>query len=800
LARRKSQPTADDRARKTHAAARPGPPSGTRRWLAALGALVLLLALGSLLYLATESRPGPSAAAEFAGTAACAGCHQAQAALWRPSQHALAMQHATDRTVLANFNDAGFEYAGVQSRFFRKHGKFMVETDGSDGELAVFEVKYTFGLEPLQQYLIEFPDGRVQALSIAWDSRPVTSGGQRWFHLYRDEAIRHDDVLHWTKLNQNWNFMCAECHSTGVRRNYDAAADRFATRFAEIGVGCEACHGQGSRHVAWAREQQSWWPFGKRDLPAMGLLTRFAERRDVRWSPNAATGTAIRGSAPQALRTEVETCGLCHARRSQFSEAWVPGQPLSQTHQVSLLARGLYQPDGQMLDEVYNYGSFQQSRMFAAGVTCSDCHEPHAAKLRAPGDGVCLQCHTPDKFAAASHHRHEGVDPQPTCASCHMPVRSFMVVDPRHDHSFRVPRPDLSTKLGTRNACNDCHASQSADWAAEAIERWHGPIRKGFQTYGEAFHAAWTGGANATTLLDAIASDRRLPAFARASALAELGSRLSPSHLELARAGLADADPLVRIGALEMIEEAPVQSLWPLAAALLSDPNRGVRIHAASLLASVPEASRPRQDRARFEHAASEFIAAQRLNDDRPEARTALGSFFARSGRHGDAEAEYLAALRLSPQFTPASVNLSDLLRELGRDEQGETVLRTAIALSPGDAGLHHALGLALIRLTRPELAQEALRRATELEPSVERYTYVHAVALHSSGQPGAALDLLERELTRHPESRDILGALVGFSRERGNIAAAREYAVRLQQIAPSPELAELIGELTTRN
>jgi hypothetical protein len=207
------------------------------------------------------------AAATFVGSETCAGCHRAQAELWRSSQHQVAMQHATDQTVLGDFSDASFDYYGVHSRFFRKGGKFLVETDGPDGKLTTFEVKYAFGVDPLQQYLVEFPDGRLQALSLAWDSRPKEQGGQRWFHLYPNEEITHDDVLHWTKLNQNWNFMCAGCHSTGIRKNYDAATDRFATTWAEISVGCEACHGQGSRHVGWARAQQSWWPFGKSEDP-----------------------------------------------------------------------------------------------------------------------------------------------------------------------------------------------------------------------------------------------------------------------------------------------------------------------------------------------------------------------------------------------------------------------------------------------------------------------------------------------------------------------------------------------------
>jgi predicted CXXCH cytochrome family protein len=267
---------------------------------------------------------------------------------------------------------------------------------------------------------------------------PKDQGGQKWFHLYPYEQIKHDDVLHWTRLNQNWNFMCAECHSTGVKKNYDAANDRFRTTWAEISVGCEACHGKGSRHVNWAHNQRSW--FEKDDDPRKGLAILLNERDGITWQLDPKTGNPQRSVAPAVTRREVETCGLCHARRGEFSEEWVPGQPLSDTHAVSLLARGLYHADGQMRDEVYNYGPFKQSKMFAAGVTCSDCHEPHAAKLRAPGNGVCLQCHASDKYEVASHNRHEGVSPAVTCASCHMPVSTYMVVDKRHDHSLRIPR------------------------------------------------------------------------------------------------------------------------------------------------------------------------------------------------------------------------------------------------------------------------------------------------------------------------------------------------------------------------
>jgi len=764
-----------------------------------LGASTLFL-VGGGLPLREGLRASSARAATFVGSEACTDCHQAEAALWNKSQHKRAMQHANATSVLGDFDNASFDYFGVRSRFFKTDGKFFVETDGPDGKLAIFEVKYTFGIDPLQQYLIEFPDGRIQALSIAWDARPKDKGGQRWFHLYPDEQIKHDDVLHWTKLNQNWNFMCAECHSTGVHKNYDPAKDDFHTTWAEISVGCEACHGKGSRHVDWAYGQRTWWPFGKNNDPLKGLAVFLNERDGVTWQPDPETRNPHRNIPPATIRREVETCGLCHARRAQFSEDWVPGLPLSDTHVVSTITRGLYHVDGQMLDEVYNYGSFKQSKMFAAGVTCSDCHEPHAAKLRAEGNGVCLRCHVSGKYEAASHTHHGDVTPKVACVSCHMPVSTYMVIDKRHDHSFRVPRPDLSVRLGTPNTCNGCHADKSEQWAAETIERWYGPVRKGFQNYAEAFQASWSDSADAAALLAVVAGSPETPAFARASALGDLHSRVSSANIELARKGLNDTDPMVRIAAVGMLDGLPGDRIWSLVSPLLSDASRGVRIAAVSVLASVPTFNQPFSDRTAFERAAVEFVAAQRLNADRPESRSMLGSFYARRGLTGDAEGEYKAALQLSSQYAPAAINLADLYRQLGRDREGESVLRTAIASSRQDAGLHHALGLTLVREHRPDDAMDEFRTATELDPARSRYAYVYAVALHSSGHADDAIKILKGSLVGHPDNRDTLLALVTFSRDAGDIGAALEYADRLSRITPNDNnLSRLADDLRAR-
>ena len=378
-----------------------------------------------------------------------------------------------------------------------------------------------------------------------------------------------------------------------------------------------------------------------------------------------------------------------------------------------------------------------------------------------------------------------------------MPVRTYMIVDQRHDHSFRVPRPDISVELGTPNACNDCHLDKTPEWSAAAIERWHGPNRKGFQNYAAAFHSAWNDQSDAAKLLAVVASDSNVPAIARASALGELSSRVTPTPPGLARTAITDHDPMVRIGALDMLQELPVEQRWSIASSLLSDPIRGVRIRTASLLADVPPSRLSENDRGRFDRAAEEFIAAQRFNADRPEARTTLGAFYARRGRNNEAELEYKAALRLSPQFTGAAINLVDLYRQTGREDDGEKVLRSAIGITPNDAGLHHALGLSLVRLKRLDDALVELGRAAELDRNNARYAYVYGVALHSAGRLQEAIAQLKESQARHPDNRDIVMAIVSFSREAGDTATALQFAEQAAKIAPDdPTVRNLLETL----
>ncbi|MDG4603305.1 MAG: multiheme c-type cytochrome [Defluviicoccus sp.] len=733
---------------------------------------------------------GGDAEPAFVGSTACGTCHQGEMAAWHNSHHDLAMAEATEQSVLGDFDGATFTYGDVTSRFFKRDGKFFVHTDGADGKLADFQIRYTFGFYPLQQYLIAFPDGRMQALGIAWDSRPKDKGGPRWFHLYPDQKLKAGDPVHWTGIDQTWNFQCAECHSTELRKNYDAAKDTYATTWAEIDVACEACHGPGSAHVAWAK--------GERSGPN-GLTVQFDERKGVNWTLDPATGTAKR-SHPRISAKELETCGVCHARGTKIAEPWRPGRSLLETHVPTLLYRGLFEADGKSLDEVYNYAPFRQSKMFVAGVSCSDCHDPHSLKLRAEGDGVCLQCHDGAKFAAVSHHHHAEGSAGSRCVSCHMPVKTYMEVDPRHDHAFRIPRPDESVRFGTSNACNDCHADKDAAWAAAAVERWYGPHRKGFQTWTGTFDAARTGKPEAAALLVQLALSTDAPSIARATALESLADFPSRDAVAVAQRALADPDPLVRLAALRTLRPYGAANIRPLAGRLLADPVLAVRIEAASLLADLPQERLSPQEGNRLARAIEDYVTAQRVNADRPEHRVNLGSLNLRQQRYAEAEAEFRAAARLDPAFAPATVGLAELYAQQSRDGDGERVLRTALARTPDSAELRHALGLNLVRQRRTADALPELGRAAALDPATTRYTYVYAVALNSAGRSNEAITALETAYARRPADREILLALATINRDAGHREAALRWAERLLAIDPSAQpLVEQLRQTPVR-
>jgi predicted CXXCH cytochrome family protein len=698
------------------------------------------------------------------------------------------MQPATAQTVLGDFNSSSFDHDGTNTTFSRAGDTFQVRTEGPDGALHTYPIAYTFGVAPLQQYLIGFPGGRYQALGIAWDSRPKEQGGQRWFSLYPGQTVRSGDPLHWTGRDQTWNYQCAFCHSTNLRKNFDLASNTYATTWTDVNVGCESCHGPGSRHLAWAKAPSA-------DDPSKGLVAWLKATDGGRWEMNPATGIAQR-SRPLAS-AELDTCAACHARRHELTGTPVPGTLFLDNFEPALLEPGLYHADGQIDGEVYEYGSFLQSRMHSAGVTCTNCHEPHSLQLRAQGNEVCAQCHLRAKFDAASHHHHRPGSTGAQCVACHMPTRTYMVVDARRDHSIRVPRPDLSDKLGTPNACTQCHADKTAAWAAQAVDGWFPGGRQTTSHYGLALHAGRTGSPDAEPLLDALIADAGQPAIARASALLLLPRLATQASVPAWGAALADPEPLVRLGAVRGLPASPSAGMVRLAAPLLSDPVRAVRIEAARALAGAAPDSLSTEQRSALAAATVELVAAETTAADRPETHLNLGLLALREDHPDQADADYRTALRLDPRFVPAMVNLADLDRARGLDDQGTALLRQAVALEADNADAHHALGLLLVRQHQYPEARAELRRATELAPANPRYAYVYAIAMSSGGDTDKALAVLRRAHEAAPLDRDVLLGLVSLSRDQGDVAAALRYATELARLYPNDvQLALLIREL----
>ena len=769
--KRRAKPVAATPA--TAPGAAPGIAPGSLRvpWTAV--SLVLLAALAALAvwgWLRADGPlppPGPPAAitalppATYVDNQQCIGCHAAAGQAWAGSHHAQAMAVATADTVRGNFDNAQFKHQGLTTRFFKRADKFFVHTDGPDGKLADFEIKYTFGVEPLQQYLIDIGDGRLQPLQIAWNTQDKT-----WFHLLPREKAPPGDVLHWTGRYQTANTMCIACHTTGFEKRYDAGAERFDSRWSEINVSCQSCHGPGSVHAA---------------APKRGQLA------DLK--------------TPQK---QVEACAACHSRRAELTTTPVPGQPHLDHYLPSLLREGLYHADGQQLDEVFVVGSFRQSKMYRMGVSCTHCHDPHTAKPRLQGNALCTQCHATQpnpafpsaagNYDTPQHHHHADGTPGASCTACHMPAKNYMIVQPRPDHSMRIPRPDLSVTLGTPNACNQCHADKTPQWAADAVTTWYGAPKRP-PHYGEVFSAARRGAPHAAQALAALAADAAMPPIVRATALDLL--RGGAAGIDERIAAARDADAEVRAAAAASLEDVEPSLRVPTLAPLLKDTVRAVRIAAARSLAPLPHDQFDATTRQAFDAALAEYVAAQKVALDMPGPNLNLGVLYARTGRDAEAEAAYRAALKIDPDFTPANANLAQFYAERGRLPEAEQVLRQALQREPGIGELQYSLGLLLAEQQRLPEAADALDQAAKLLPQRARAHYNLGLARQQLGQPKPAEAALRKARELAPTDPAIVYALAVFYAQQGRRTDALRQAEALQQLQPgNPQAAQLLQRL----
>ena len=736
-----------------------------RRWLTVGVGAMTVIVLSFPIYLVKErmigGQPGSAVStATFVGRDQCISCHETAYQSWLGSDHDLAMDVADETTVRGDFNDTEFERAGITSRFYRRDGRFFVFTEGAGGEMGELEITHTFGWEPLQQYLIPFSGGRMQALSIAWDTER-----EEWFYLYPGQDIPADDWLHWTRNGQNWNGMCAECHSTNLIKGYDAESETYNTTWSEIDVSCEACHGPGSRHVEWA------------EMPEMARPRVENYELPIRTSDITS-------------QQYVGLCAPCHSRRTEFGDYSHDRAELLDNVLPAVLREGLYHADGQIQEEVYVYGSFVQSKMYQNDVRCGDCHDAHSLELHFEGNELCGQCHRTDVYDSYDHHFHQEIyqgtpSDGALCVKCHMVEQPFMVVDWRADHSLRVPRPDLSAEIGTPNACTQsgCHDDRPLSWSVEAYQQWYGQARK--PHYGQIFAAARNGEPGARDELIKIAGDPLYPNIARATALSLLVQYPGEEATEAFNLALMDEDALIRFTALSNVSAPTPERVVELVSPLLFDPIRVVRMEASNQLADAPPlALQPYQLEA-LATGLNEYREAMQSSLDFPATAHNMGNLSSRLGDAAVAERYYRIALEIDDLFVPAKVNLALLLNVTGRNSEAEQLLREALEAYPDRSDVAYNLGLLLAEMGRIEEAVEFLGQASQGQPEQARIHYNYGLALQALERLQEAEAALLRALGVEPENPDFLFALGDHYFRRGMPARALETADRLLTAAP---------------
>jgi tetratricopeptide (TPR) repeat protein len=724
--------------------------------------------------------------ATFAGSRKCMDCHKVEYDKWQNSHHDHAMDVANDATVLGDFNDAVFDFHGVKSRFYRKDKKFLVYTQGPDGKMGDFEITYTFGWHPLQQYLIPFPGGRLQCLPIAWDVK-----AKKWYHLYPKAPIDPSDWLYWTNAGQNWNGMCAECHSTNLKKNYDLQNDAYQTTWSEIDVSCEACHGPASRHVAWA------------ELPDMAR-------------PQTANFELVVKAKGMDSRQQVELCAPCHSRRAIMGDYTHTEPDLLDSMLPSLLTPDLYFADGQILEEVYVYGSFTQSKMYSRNVRCSDCHDVHSIKKVKEGNALCLQCHRAGIYDTQAHHFHKkkGEKGEPIrsadgkilfdvgtgaeCVQCHMPERPYMGIDYRADHSFRIPRPDLSIKLGTPNACNRCHVDKTDQWSDKYITKWYGPARRA--QYGTIIDAGRKQLPEAQKGLIKLAADPLYPVIVRSTALSLLAAYPAEETSEAFELALMDDEALIRWTAVDHLRAADHTLQTTLLTSMLYDPVKAVHMEAARRLTEISDPPLDGNQKKVFQTSLDEYQKSMEYSADFAFGRYNLANLYVALRQSQKAVENFRAAIKIDNLFYPAKVNLAMLYNQMGQNNEALTLLREVATTHPEVYEVQYSLGLLLAEEKKYAEAAKYLNLAAGGMPGRARIHYnLGLLRQHLKQDSDAEASLLKaQELA--PDNLDYLYALADFYLKRKKFQKARSIAAEMVARHPNQRIGHDMLRLIEKN
>lgn len=703
----------------------------------------------------------------FVGDESCKSCHSQELNKWKGSHHDYAMRAADSSTVRADFSNVTFTQEDGTYRFFRKGDHYMVEAPGPKGNMKTYEITHTFGWTPLQQYLVDFGKGKLQVLNVAWDIEK-----ERWFSMHPDEKVKPGDWLHWTGGAMNWNTMCADCHSTQLEQNYIPEADSFHTTWTSINVNCESCHGPGKQHVDFMQSEQS-----------EGASTKRVQK-DLK----------LTGGSSQ--KQQINTCARCHSLREKLVDSYDHDKGFMDHFNPNLPQPDMYFPDGQIRDEVYVYASFLQSKMFQEGIKCNDCHDPHSLELKAnvTDNTLCMQCHEPS-YNMKEHHFHEPNTEASQCINCHMPGRYYMEVDFRRDHSFRVPRPDLSVKFDTPNACNNCHESKSASWAANAIERRYGEERSNH--FSEILLKADSLGPEAIRDLKQLVADTLEPDIARATAAWYLG-QFPPTRetVNLLKQLIDEESPLIRKSSAQVLASLPQQQKKSILTELLDDSVRAIRIAAAQGLAEFGIADFLPGLKQSFKAAIKEYREYLDVNRYFPSGLMNRGQFFEKQGETKKAIQAYQKALEKDPYFNPARLNLAYLYHNQGETDRAQNLLEEVIDQEPVYGPAYYSLALLLAERGQLEKAIPKFQRAAELMPDHARVNYNLAITYQNLDRPEDAEERYLQAIEIAPENPDYRYGISTLYIQQKQYKKALPHARKLTKLQPNNRQYQRLLEL----
>lgn len=688
----------------------------------------------------------------FLGSESCAECHADQFKDWKGSHHDKAMEIATRETVLANFEGETHKSQGVTSTFFTKDGNFYANTEGPDGLNHDYKIEYTFGVAPLQQYLVKFPDGRYQALRTAWDTEKKV-----WYDLYPDFKVVHSEWLHWSRGGLNWNNMCADCHSTNVRENYDEKTRKYNTKYAIIDVSCEACHGPGKEHVAKVKDLGDAY---------------------------TSDGSNLHMKPTIGSQELVDQCARCHMRREQFSENFNYEGTMLDHYFPQLIESPIYYADGQILDENYVYGSFVQSKMYHNGVSCKDCHNSHSLELKFDGNKLCMQCHEPQKYDVEAHHKHKNIGEATQCINCHMVGRTYMGNDYRRDHSFRIPRPDQSIKYNTPNACIQCHTDETNEWAWEAFKKLYGePDSIHFSDY---LAPGIAGEPDAHEGLFDLVQNQNQPDIARASAVMALQNYNVQNRIDEFMAFLNDKSPLVRGATIDVLSQSNANDFFTYLLPLLNDDKRTVRVKAFFALADVPEANIPKNYKEAYINAAKEFKSYLKINADFSGGQAKKATYYQKKGDLPKTKLAYEKALEIDSNNNLVRSNLANIYYNLGETDKAEKAFREVIKQEPDFGLTYYSLGLLLAELNRTDDAITEMEKAYKILPDNMRIIYNLSLLYKKNKNYKASEQTLIKGLSRYPENQELLYALAFHYKDLNQKDKALAIINKLIMLAPN--------------